>query len=319
MSQQSLPAPDIDADIARFNRAICDGYAGFPADPDRTVAERRAIAEQVRAPWAQGGPVMAQTEERRVGALDVRVRIHRPVAEGPLPVLIYVHGGGWVLFSLDTHDRLMREYAGRAGIAVVGVDYSRAPEAKFPRPIDEIVAVVRWLRHEGSFHGLDPAAIAIAGDSAGANLSVATNLRLREKGEAPLDAMLLNYGAFDHRHTPSHDRYDGPAYMLESGEMLEFWAAYLSDPADYDNPLAVPLRANLTGMPPAFLAIAECDILADGNRAMAERLRDAGVPVVERVYAGASHSFLEAASIAPLADEALSEASAWLAQQLRKE
>ncbi len=316
MPADVIPAGDLDPEIRRFHHAIKGGYAAHPKGPGHTVADSRRVAELVRAPWARGGPAMAATEERRVGGLSVRVRVHRPQAGATLPVLFYVHGGGWMLFSLDTHDRLMREYAARAGVAVVGIDYSLSPEARFPRALEEIVSVIDWVRAEGASHGLDPSRAAIGGDSVGGNMSVAANLLLREQGKPVLRAMLLNYGAFDHAVTPSHDRYGGDGYMLGSAEMAVFWDAYLRGPGDCGNPLAVPLRADLRGLPPAFMAIARCDILLDGNVAMAAALRAAGVAVEERVYEGASHSFLEAVSISPLADRALAEASAWLAGNL---
>ena len=260
---------------------------------------------------------MAETVDRSAGPMQVPVRIHRPVADPSLPVLIYAHGGGWMLFSLDTHDRLMREYASRARVTVVGVDYSLAPEAKFPRPVEELVSVVRWLRSEGASAGLFPSRIAIGGDSAGGNLAVATNLALIGAGEQPLAAQLLNYGAFDPDPRPSHGRFDGPDYNLTSHEMMDFWVNYLPPEAASD-PLARPLLADLTGLPPTFLCIAECDILSDENWEMAEALMNAGVPVTARSYAGAAHSFLEAVSISPLADRALAEASEWLSEALRR-
>lgn len=318
MTADAIPAGDLDPEIRRFHRAITEGYAAHPRGPDHSVADSRRVAELVRAPWTAGGPAMASTEERRVGDLAVRVRIHRPRTGGDLPVLLYVHGGGWMLFSLDTHDRLMREYAARAGVAVVGIDYSLSPEAKFPRALEEIVSVAGWVRAEGAAAGLDPARIAIGGDSVGANMSVAANLLLRERGLPVLTAMLLNYGAFDHAVTPSHQRYGGDGYLLNSAEMEVFWAAYLRGPEDYAEPLAVPLRADLRGLPPACMSIARCDILLDGNLAMAAALRAAGVEVEKRVYDGASHSFLEAVSISPLADRALAEASDWLSRTLGK-
>jgi acetyl esterase len=246
----------------------------------------------------------------------VPIRIHRPVADPELPVLVYAHGGGWMIFSLDTHDRLMREYAARAGITVIGVDYSLAPEATFPVPVDEIVSVVRWLRTEGARHDLRPSRVAIGGDSAGANLAIASNLALLAAGESRLDAQLLNYGAFDPDRRRSHDRFGGPDYNLTSEEMADFWTNYL--PSDQSaNPLARPLLADLTGLPPTYLCIAECDILADENSEMARALEKARVPVTARSYAGATHSFLEAVSISPLADQALADGSSWLAEQLK--
>src|SRR5690606_27275876 len=227
------------------------------------------------------------------------------------------HGGGWTLFSIDTHDRLMREYAARAGVAVVAVDYSLSPEARFPRALGETVDVIEWLRGHGAAHGIDALRLAVGGDSAGANLAVASQLRLRDAGMPVLSAMLLNYGAFSDRVTASWARYDGPEYMLEADEMHRFWDNYLRDGADRGNPLAMPLHADLRGLPAAFMAVAECDILVDDNHAMAAALGAAGVGVEFRGYAGATHSFLDAVSISDLADRALDETSTWLKQALQ--
>jgi acetyl esterase len=310
-------ADDLDPDIRRFQREVAAAYGRYPDFERLPLPERRRIAEEVRAPWAAGGPAMFGTETLKVGPLGVRVRIYRPDARTVLPVLIYVHGGGWTMFSLDTHDRLMREYAARAGVAVVGIDYSLSPEAKFPCALDEIVSVVRWLRGEGAAHGLDPQRVAIGGDSAGANLSVAANLALLRDGEAPLSAILVNYGAFDGRADyPSYRRYDGPAYNLTAAEMAVFWTNYLRAEEDFADPLACPMRADFAGLPPTFFAVAACDILADENRDVAARLAAAGVAVDFREYAGATHSFLEAVSISPLADRALAETSEWLSRQI---
>ncbi len=318
MSEVIKAADDLAPDIRRFHQAISSGYAAHPALPGQTLADRRQVAETVRAPWTKGGPVMARTREMRLGDRGVRVRIHEPSMGADLPVMLYIHGGGWMLFSLDTHDRLMREYAARAGVAVIGVDYSLSPEAKFPTALEEIVEVVDAVRAGAGGPGLDPARIAIGGDSAGANMAVTANLMLRRQGKPVLDAMVLNYGAFDHAVTASHERYGSDGYMLNSAEMVVFWDAYLRGAADYDNPLAAPLRADLSGLPPAFLCIAACDILVDGNLALAARLRSARVPVSANLYDGASHSFLEAVAISPLADRAFTEASAWLSRHLQR-
>lgn len=304
---------DVDPDIRKFLKLTFSDSRRFGSAPGLTPSMRRAVAEKVRERWTAGGPEMHSTSELRVGALDTRIRIHYPVADAaPLPTLVYLHGGGWTIFSLDTHDRLMREYAARARCGVVGIDYSLSPEAKFPRALDEIVEVIGWLRAEGAKHGIDPQRIAIGGDSAGANLALTTNLALRQRGEPTAQAMLLNYGAYDMAERPSYARYDSDDYMLTVPEMNEFWANYLNSADDEANPLARPLQADLQGMPPAFLCIAECDILADENREMALRLRNAGADVTEIVYSGATHSFLEAVSISQLADVALDDASAWL-------
>lgn len=261
---------------------------------------------------------MASSQELRVGPLDTRVRILRPQANAPLPALVYLHGGGWTLLSIDTHDRLMREYASRAGIAVIAVDYSRSPEAKYPRALDETVSVIDWLRSHGAEHGIDPSRLAVGGDSAGANLSIASQLRLRALGQPVLAAMLLNYGVYSDLLTPSWSRYDGPSYMLETEEMRWFWNNYLRSDADRADPLVMPLLGDLRGLPPAHMVIAECDVLADGNRAMAAALRHAAVETDAHVYKGATHSFLEAVSISEVANRALERASNWLKLKLHR-
>lgn len=308
---------DIDPDIRRFVDALNHGYGQFENFGSLALDARRRAAEQIRAPWREGGPVMASTTE--VDVAGVTLRIHRPTADAALPVMLYIHGGGWTMFSIDTHDRLMREYAARAGIVVIGIDYSLAPEAKFPTALDEIVAACDWLRAGSAGDGVDAARIALGGDSAGANLSITAALRLRAEGRPMPSALLLNYGAFDPGHSASYARYGGPAYMLTVPEMDGFWINYTRDPADLKNPLVAPILADLRGLPPTFIAIAECDILADGNRAMAARLADAGVAVESREYAGATHSFLEAMSISPLASRAIDEAADWLARQLQRD
>ena len=284
------------------------------------VARVRQVCEAARAPWTAGGPVMQQSSERIVpnGAYPVRIRHYDPAPCTTKPCLVYLHGGGWTLFSLDTHDRLMREYAGRAGVAVIGVDYALSPEAKFPVALEQVVAVVRWLAEAAPMLSIDPARIAVGGDSSGANLALAACLKLRDDGEGNrVRAMLLNYGAFDVTgDTAAERRYGGDGYMLSSEEMQGFWDNYLRDAADAENPLACPLKASLAGLPAAYLTIAGCDLLTEQNLAMAERLAQAGVPVRAPVYAAAPHSFLEAVSIADVSDQALEAAAAWLRQEL---
>lgn len=308
---------DVDPEIRAFVVALNHGYGQFSDFDALPLPQRRAAAETVRDQWRAGGPTMAETREQTVAGC--RVRVHYPARPGSAqPALLYVHGGGWTMFSIDTHDRLMREYAARAGVVVMGLDYSLSPEAKFPVALDEVVEVFRWLRRESDELGIDPDRIAIGGDSVGANMSVAASLRLRDAGEHVPTAMLLSYGAFAPEETSSYARFDGPAYMLNVDEMHRFWANYTDSEEAYANPFVAPLKADLAGLPPAFLAIAECDILADANRAMAARLEGAGVPVEAHVYQGATHSFLEAVSISSLADRAFGDAADWLAARLSK-
>ena len=308
---------DVDPEIRDWLTQMFAASAALGSRPGMEVAQMRAIAEQQREPWRRGGPGMYASEELHVGPHALRVRIHRPVAEDVLPVLVYLHGGGWSLFSIDTHDRLMREYAARAGIAVLGLDYRLAPENPFPAAIEDVAEVLAWLDEEGPAHGLDPVRYALGGDSAGANLALCGTLERRAAGKPLPRATLLNYGAFDRAERPSYERYgDGERYMLTAPEMADFWTTYLGGEAVQD-PRALPFRADLGRLAPAWLCIAQCDVLLDENLDMARRLAEAGNLVESRVYQGATHSFLEAVAASSLADRAITEASEWLAKHMK--
>jgi acetyl esterase len=310
---------DLDPDVRRFIRGIGEAMAAQGDAAGIAWPERRARAERARAPWRQGGPQMLETRDLEAPTRHgrVRLRIHRP-DRGELPALVYLHGGGWALFSIDTHDRVMREYADRVGCCVVGIDYALSPEHRFPVALEQVADVLDWLARSGPALGIDATSLAIGGDSAGANLGVAASLLRRDAGERPLRGMLLNYGAFVARCSEDAcRRYGGPDYMLGCEEMTDYWRTYVRSDDDLRNPLVCPLLAELSGLPPAFLAIAECDILAEQGAQMAGRLQSAGVPAHSVVYRGASHSFIEAMSIAEVSNRAFSDASAWLTGVLR--
>ena len=311
---------DLDADIRRFVAETSAAYAAGGPFERLSFPEQRQLAEIVRTPWRQGGPIMARTETLVVDTPHgpVKVRLHDPSPRAPKPAMVYLHGGGWTLFSLDTHDRVMREYAAAANVVVVGIDYSLSPEAKFPVALEQVEAVIAWLRGIAADYRIDADHIAIGGDSAGACLSFATALKLRDQGEGGLiKALLAIYPVFDTRVSDeAARRYGGARYMLSAAELRGFWSNYLGTPADADNPLARPMLADLAGLPPTCLTIAECDILAEQGRAMVDRLRAAGVEVRSDVYAGATHSFLEAVSIAPIARKAIDDGAAWLRDTL---
>jgi acetyl esterase/lipase len=320
-SQRSATGGAIDPDIQRFVARVNADYARLTGGRQLPVPEMRAIAEEVRAPWRQGGPAMESTLERVVEteAGPVRLRIYDPGVERPAPTLVYMHGGGWTLFSLDTHDRVMREYAARAGVIVVGVDYALAPEARFPVALNQVVAIVRWLRANGSSLGIDAARLALGGDSAGGNLAICSALALRDAGQADdLQGLLLIYPAFEKHCSPeSTRRFGGPGAMLTAEEVEYFWDNYTGDADVRDNPLAMPIRAMLEGLPPVCLTIPECDVLTEQSYRMADRLRAANVKTAFHLYPGATHSFIEAMSIAPVADRAIDDGARWLRETLR--
>ncbi|WKL57620.1 alpha/beta hydrolase fold domain-containing protein [Asticcacaulis sp. ZE23SCel15] len=314
----TLAGTDLDPDIARFIAITSEAYRSHPPFETLSPTEIRAVAEAVREPWVKGGPVMVRTEEHSVPTPygEVRVRLHDPLppSDTPKPVLIYVHGGGWMLFSINTHDRLMREYAARGSFVVIGVDYSHAPAARFPVALNEVLATLHWVRDHAKALGVDADRIAIGGDSVGGNMSVAAALSLRDSGEGDvLKGLVLNYGAFDDTCAPEDvERYGGDGYMLTAEEMVVFWDNYLNSDTERQNPLVVPMRGDMTGLPPAFFAVAQCDVLRGQSLKLAEKMQAVGVASETVIYPGASHSFLEAVSIAPLAGKALEDGSQWL-------
>lgn len=311
---------DLDPGVRDFIRITGEAYVRHGADLEKTVVNARQVAEKVRAPWVQGGPVMFSTVEQSVptphGA--VRIRVYNPDGAANKPAMIYIHGGGWVMFSIDTHDRIMREYAARAGICVIGVDYSLSPEARFPVALEQVVAVVHHVRDQASSLGIDPDRLALGGDSAGANLSLSAALYLRDTGaDHGLRTLVLNYGAFGTDLSPDDVRtYGGPQYMLTAEEMGYFWTEYLASAEDRSNPLAVPLLADLHDLPPVFVCVPQCDVLTTQSLDLDARLKTAGVQTRTIVYAGASHSFLEAVSVSPVAEQAFADTALWLQQHI---
>lgn len=314
-------ARDLDPEIRRFVATVAADLAAYPDLQTLPLPDVRRILEVVRARWTAGGPEMVETLELPVPARSgqVRLRIHKPVRGRRVPALVYLHGGGWTYFSLDTHDRLMREYAARAGVIVVGVDYALSPEARYPVALEQVVDTLRWLSVAGGEFDIDVRRLAVGGDSAGANLALAACLALRDAGERDIvHAMLLNYGAFDAEiSAASPHPFGGPGYMLGAEEMQAYWRNYVRAEADLELPLVCPLRAELTGLPAALLVIPACDVLAEQGYALEHKLRHSGVPVRSLVYPGATHSFLEAVSIAAVSRRALSDSAAWLHEALQ--
>ena len=267
--------------------------------------QRPPIAELTVAAARQGLKGLLPPSEEAVGAIDefdipggdgqpVRARAYTPrdAREGALPLLVWLHGGGWVAGDLDNHDATCRALANASGCKIVAIDYRLAPEHKFPAGLDDCYAATRWLATHGDSLGIDPRRIAIAGDSAGGNLAAAVTLMARDRGGPVLAFQLLVYPVTHHAFdTPSYRQY-GDGYLLTAEGMRWNWNHYLPDAAAGLDPLASPLLApDLRSLPPALVIVAECDPLCDESEAYARRLADAGVPVECKRYDGMLHAF----------------------------
>jgi acetyl esterase len=234
---------------------------------------------------------------------DIAVRLLKPAgSNATLPVILYVHGAGWVLGSPETHDLLVRNLAVGAQAVVVFPHYKRAPEAQYPSQIDEAYATATWIVEHGREHGLDPDRLAIAGDSVGGNLTIAVTLMAKDRGGPSFAAQLLYYPVTDAgMDTGSYHQF-AEGYFLTRAGMAWFWDQYLPDEARRGETLASPLHASveeLAGLPPALVINGEADVLRDEGEAYATKLRAAGVPVTATRYGGIIHDFV---MLHPLAD-----------------
>ncbi len=279
----------------------------------------RLALEEAQAGQASTLPV--DIEDRTIeggSGCQVALRILRPPhAQVPLPVIVYIHGAGWVFGSTRTHDRLVRELAVGAGAAVVFPKYRLSPEAKYPTAIEECYMALKWVAEHGQEHGLDVERLAVAGDSVGGNMTAAVTLLSRERGGPGILLQLLFYpvtnAAFD---TESYHQF-AEGYHLRRDAMMWFWDQYTSNQGERKQITASPLRASteqLQGLPQALVITAEADVLRDEGEAYANKLREAGVRVTAARFQGTIHDFVMLNALASSAATrgAIALATAWL-------
>jgi acetyl esterase len=296
-------------------QALLDKGTGVPATHTLPVDVARAQYEAriaLMASPAEIASIREQTIDGPGGPL--RIRIYTPHGEGPFPLMVFFHGSGFVLCSLDTHDGMCRNLCAGAGCVVASVDYRLAPEHKFPAGIEDCLYATRWAAAHAAELGANPMRIAVAGDSAGANMAAVTALRVRDEDGLTLCCQLLLYPVTDY-HTPGTPSYEENAegYGLTRDTMQWFWAHYLSDDSEGRHPHASPLRApDLSGLPPALVITAEYDPRRDEGEFYAERLRTAGVPTALTRYDGVNHGFMFWVGVVDKAGVAMNEAVDWL-------
>ncbi|MGN9914520.1 alpha/beta hydrolase [Phytohabitans sp. LJ34] len=285
---------------------------------EMSIAEARAAdLASIKADRGAAHPVGDVVPLRIPGPdSDLDARLYRPAGapDGPLPLLAYFFGGGWVLGSLETSDGICRRLCADAGCLVVSVAYRLAPEHPFPAAPRDCHAAVTWLAAHAAELGGDPARLAVAGDSAGGNLAAAVTLQARDAGPALAAQVLVYPNVAYGADTPSMRDNTDP-FFFNRTSVDWYWGHYLADPADAGDPLASPLRADsLSGLPPALVVTAEYDPLRDEGEQYAERLRAAGVPVELARYDGMTHGFFTMTGTLAAAREA----TARVAEYLRK-
>jgi acetyl esterase len=293
--------------IARIEAAWPEPVLSLSVEAWRDRIEQLSAA--ARIPYPEGLDV----ETRIIAApRPVQIRIYRPRAAQALPALIYMHGGGWVIGSIDSHDSITAALAVDTPCVVISVDYARAPEHPFPAAVDDCRAVLEWAFANAGSIGVDVRKIFVGGDSAGGNLAAAMTLAFR--GSAlQLRGQLLLYPCMDADFSRPSYRSEANAPYLKAAEMVWFWDQYCPDPAQRKNPLAAPIRAgNFDGLPPAFIVVAEHDPLRDDGVDYAVCLERAEVPVTFRPGLGLIHGFVRARALCEAVQAEHTAMTQWL-------
>jgi len=297
-------------------RAALDLQGPQPEFRGQPLAEVRANFDKMAAALPRLNEKLATVETRTVEAF--RVRVYTPEGKGPWPALLYIHGGGWVLGDLESHDDVCRSLAHRTPCVVVSVDYRRSPEVKYPVPLDDCETALRWLVEHAKDLSLDPARVAVGGDSAGGNLAAGLAIRVRDKGGPKIAYQLLIYPATDRSVGRDSQREFATGFGLSRSNMQWFWDCFLRETADRDNPEVSPLRAkSLKGLPPAFVLTAHSDVLSDEGEEFARALHQAGVPVSCVRFRAMNHGFIRMGAVYPQASEGLTVLADMLRSNIR--
>ncbi len=276
---------------------------------EQARAKMRALVEAHPTP----APAIYRVEDRHVAGADGQIggRVYTPEGSPPMGVLVYFHGGGWVLGDLESHDPVCRALANGAGCVVVSIDYRLAPEHVFPAGAEDCYAGTKWVAENAAALGADASRMAVGGDSAGGNLAAVVSMMARDRGGPKLNFQLLLYPVTDCAlDTPSHKEFAADGYVLSRADMEWFWKNYLDPGVEKNNPYACPLRAkNLKGLPPALVLTASHDPLRDEGERFAERLIAAGINVTCTRYEGVTHAFVSFADALDKGKEGLRQAA----------
>ena len=294
--------------------------AGGPALDEMEPAAARVYFEQtsVAIPGAARIELASVTDRAVPGpGGDIPVRVYRPEEGTVLPVLVYFHGGGWVIGSLESHDGTCRELARDAGCVVVAVDYRLAPENRYPAAADDCYAVTCWVAENGDALGIDPGRLAVGGDSAGGNLAAAVSLMARDRNGPAITFQLLIYPVTDADFSRPSYVENAEGYFLTTSAMEWFWGHYVPDEGQRSEAYCAPQQAkDLAGLPPALVITAEFDPLRDEGEAYAGRLQQAGVETTLTRYDGMIHGFFSMGGVSKAAQDAVTQATTTLKSAL---
>lgn len=292
---------------------------GVPPLYRQSLAEARDTYRDVCVPETPP-PDVGDVSDRTIPGPDgaVPIRTYIPQTAGPHPIVVFFHGGGWILGSIETHDALCRALADESGCVVVSVEYRRAPEHRFPAALEDCYAATSWVAGNAAAVDGDPSALAVAGDSAGATLATGVALLARDRGSPSLDYQVLAYPATDYRFDTASYEENAQGYFLTRKDMERFWEGYLRDGSDGRHPYASPLRVDdASALPPALVLTCGYDPLRDDGRAYADELTAAGVSVDHLEYEDMIHGFLTMLADPELdrAHEGIAEIAAALRKQ----
>lgn len=298
-------------------QAMAAKGAQFPPLSSMTPQQIRAgdLARYAKVPRL----AVAHVEDRTIDGPrgEIRIRIYRPDPEPGHRVIVFFHGSGFVICSIDTHDGLCRQLCLRAKAVVVSVDYRLAPENRFPAGPDDALAATRWVHAHAASLGGDAGRLFLAGDSAGGTMALVTAIRARDAGSAIISGLILMYPVTDHPSPPPPSYSErGSGFGLSAADMHYFWGHYLSSAQDADHPHASPLRSEtLAGLPPTYIMTAEYDPLRDEGLKLGECLTNQAGNVTLCHYADMNHGFMSWVGLLDRADEALDAACLWLAER----
>lgn len=303
----------LDPQVATFLKALeADPRPGWETMPPPEARQLFKQFEEFAIPREE----VHDVEDLTIGG-HVSARHYRPASDSPLPVVVYFHGGGWVLGNIESHDSTCRRLANQSGCSVLSVDYRLAPEFAFPAAIDDCFEAVNYVTRHSCDLGVDAERIAVAGDSAGGNLAASVALRSIRSGVAAVQAQLLIYPATDPACDSSSFDEFAEGFSLTAETMRWFWTQYLQTAGDHRNPLANVSAADSLGiLPKTLILTAEYDVLRDEGERYAERLTEAGVDCELKRYDGLIHGFFHLAGLFDRGLVAIDESAAWLQEVL---